>query len=84
MRRWRDIRIGVQGHILAGEHAGWMVEVVDDSSGSTGGVYIFVFDPSGREGFDGWVEGLADVPQYFAEAGWSIRWTERPARAGTV
>jgi hypothetical protein len=40
--------------LISGEHAGWRVEVDDDTTGDTGGFYIYI--TFGSEGFDEWYE----------------------------
>ena len=70
-----EIRIGVVGRIVRGDHAGCFVKVVDDAA-NTGGFLILVSpDPAFRsaEGSDGWV-ARPHLEQYFNESHWEIQW----------
>jgi len=72
-----ELRIGVLGRLLAGDHAGWFVEVVDDAS-STGGLLILTHENLDRSGmgFDSWVESITDAERYFAQSGWNVEWLD--------
>lgn len=71
------IKLGIVGHIVAGEGIGRWVEVVDDAL-STGGFLLLTYENSDRSGeaHDSWVESLADVARYFEECGWEVEWPE--------
>lgn len=73
-----DLRVGVLARILAGEHAGWFVEIVEDAA-STGGLLILVHPDRERtgDGYDAWVESITDAEGYFAESGWQVEWLEQ-------
>ena len=70
-----DIPIGVVGEILEGQMKGRFVEVIPENPEF--GSYLVLThehaDGSG-ESFDDWVSSSEDLPQFFAEAGWVIRW----------
>lgn len=71
------IKLGVVGHIVAGEDTGRWVEVVDDAL-ATGGFLLLTYENSDRSGeaHDSWVESPADVAGYFEECGWEVEWPE--------
>ena len=70
------ILIGKWGKIIAGDEIGRYVFVEDDSTGSTGGFYVFTSpEPSLKKGFDDWVKDINDLEKYFGEAGWQIQWS---------
>lgn len=75
--RMRTLRLGVLGHIVAGDDTGRFVEVRDDTDAS-GGILILTYESVDRSGnaYDSWVESIADAELYFAESGWEIEWPE--------
>lgn len=70
-----NLRVGVLGRIVAGEGAGRIVEVADDTE-TSGGFLILTYDSVDRSGnaYDSWVESIVDVELYFAETGWEVKW----------
>lgn len=75
----RELRVGVLGHIVAGDDSGRFVEVMDDTS-TSGGFLILTFDNGDRSGnaYDSWVESIIDVELYFEECGWGVEWLDGP------
>ncbi|RFS15548.1 hypothetical protein [Emticicia sp. C21] len=70
------IEINKIGKIKQGNYLDWYVEVIDDTSGETGGFYINIFknfDGKG-EAYDNWLENFNDVEEYFIDANWIIEW----------
>jgi len=61
------------GLLLNGKLKGWNIAVQDDTSGETGGYYVFEW--SGKEGFDNWYENLDEL-QINLE-GVEVKWTEQ-------
>jgi hypothetical protein len=76
-----DVRVGTLGRITAGNEAGRVVEVVDDSR-NTGGWLIFTYADLDRspEVFDAWVESIVDVELYFDDRNWHVEWIEAVPR----
>ena len=73
----RDLRVAVLGRIVAGQEAGRVLEVVDDSENS-GGYLVVTYADVDRspEVFDTWVESIIDVDVLFDENGWEVEWVE--------
>ena len=68
-------RIGKKGLIKNGRDAGFFVRIEDDSQ-NTGGFLILIWKEHPREGYDYWVESLANLEQFMNESGWEIEWLE--------
>jgi hypothetical protein len=72
--------VAVVGRITETLHdpsaVGRFIEVLDDTSGSTGGAYICTWSES--EGFDDWIESLDLVDRYMAESGYVVEWFDEP------
>lgn len=68
---------GQKGTIREGEHAGWTVELVDDTA-ETGGYFIFIENPTPTSpdfmGFDWWLEHAANIPGFIEDMNWQIEW----------
>jgi hypothetical protein len=72
-----EILIGRWGKIVAGENVGFYVLVQDDTTGSTGGFYIFRGPRASLDScWDNWVEKRDGVDQFFRFAGWQVEWLE--------
>lgn len=70
-----EILIGKWGKIVAGENVGWYVLVEDDTTGSTGGFYIFRSPQVSKDScFDDWVETKDGVCKFFQFARWQVEW----------
>lgn len=69
-----SIKIGVVGYILEGYGAGCYVKVLDDSINSGGYLILRSPDDTFYTGFDDWLEKYSDLPQYFEENNWKVRW----------
>lgn len=70
------IEIDRVGQILEGDEKGWYVYVFDDAK-ETGGYLILTFNSLSKtdesyEYFDGWVESIEDLNDYFDESSWKI------------
>ncbi len=75
------ISVGVIGKVLNSQHSEHKVCIVDDSI-NTGGFLVFEnwkgSDGPNRGGwFDTWVEDETTLICFFAEAGWSIEWSQQ-------
>ena len=75
-----NIRVGVVGHVLNGDHSGHVVRIENDNA-STGGFLVFErWDghqgPNHDGWFDSWVEDEAALRRFFDSAGWEVRWSE--------
>lgn len=76
--RMSAIPFGVPGKVVNSEHPNMPVRVEDDSHQS-GGILIYTWwdgsnGPNKNGAFDDWVESPGDLEQFFAEAGWTVRW----------
>jgi hypothetical protein len=76
-----DIKIGIPGLIVQGDHKGWYLFVQDDDA-NTGG-YLLHISPdlnfrSSKEGGDYWAE-KDKLPVFFSESKWHIQWFLPPA-----
>lgn len=69
-----QIPIGRTGKILAGDDAGWYVQVVDDTADTGGFLILTSMKPDMSGAFDNWVEDLDSLDRYFEESKWQIEW----------
>jgi hypothetical protein len=67
--------VGRITHASDAAEVGSFVEVVDDTSGSTGGAFIFGWTSDGQ-GWDAWVEHVDEVDAFVKESGWAVEWFE--------
>jgi hypothetical protein len=73
-----DIRIGIEGKIIAGKYEGWYILV--EPSEWKGGThyYIYLFDNDIPEltkvGYDYWCEDFETVEMYFELREWKVDW----------
>ena len=67
-----------EGRIVRGEYLGWIVEIVDDTQGETGGYYILVNNgqQDSLEAFDWWLETREEILIFIHDMNWVIEWTE--------
>lgn len=67
---------GKQGRIIQGEYNGWVVEMIDDTQGETGGYYILINDGKivSPEGYDWWLEKEENIPLFIDDMDWVIEW----------
>ncbi|MFJ2709748.1 hypothetical protein ACIOZM_02535 [Pseudomonas sp. NPDC087346] len=59
------------GTVLTGEHAGWTMSVHDDSTGETGGYFLYLLQGK-LNGFDSWFETIEQLEREISEL--HVRW----------
>ena len=59
------------GIIISGEYVGWEIQIVDDSSGDTGGFYLILRN-GGTELFDYWFEKKQFLDNQLAD--FDVKW----------
>jgi hypothetical protein len=59
------------GTVIAGEYHGWEIQLVDDTSGDTGGFYL-ILRSKGAEVFDYWFEKKEFLDNQLAD--FSVEW----------
>ena len=71
-----EIKYAVVGLILKGDDQGKYVKIEDDTSGSTGGIYILISEDEffTKNVFDDWLLSKDDIPGYIEESKWKIQW----------
>ncbi|MCU1389822.1 MAG: hypothetical protein JWL72_3160 [Ilumatobacteraceae bacterium] len=67
-----EMRVGVVGRVVSGDHEGFFIEVDDDSERpkGTGGFYVLRWND--KHGFDDWFETKADVVDAFSEGHYGL------------
>ena len=79
VNRIESIPVGIYGRVTRGDCSGFHIMVEDDEKRS-GGFLIRTSPPEDdiAKGyrFDGWVESLQDLPQYFREASYQVAWDD--------
>lgn len=71
-----EIKYGVVGLILKGDDQAKYVKIEDDTSGSTGGIYILISEDEffTKNVFDDWLPNKDDILEYVEESRWEIQW----------
>ncbi len=78
-----EIKLGMKGKILKGQHSPrGEVMIEDDTKGSTGGYYIYIWPNDGTKWsdsneemmYDDWFLSLDEVKQQIEYEGWEIKW----------
>lgn len=71
-----EIKYAVVGLILKGDDQAKYVKIEDDTSGSTGGIYILISEDEffTTNVFDDWLLSKDDIPRYIEESKWKIQW----------